>query len=396
MGIDCKPVKEASDGLQKSLLVADYMDQATELLKKTTSEAAKSAMDVISKGLMISPYSEKLLKMKASALLNLKKYSEVIQLCKQISEYAEQHCGTASAHGQSDPQNANNYSFWPWRQEISFKAIAGKLELCENILDELIKNLKKEKSVPEKDVSDHKPLSPMAAGDKAFQSGNYSDAVKHYTAALSCKNRSHHFVASCIRHRASAYKALGQITDAIADCSLAISLDGNYPKANYLRATLYEIIRDYGQAVTDLQRYIYLIQKQSKSMVNQSCGGLTRGQIDSNEAHQKLSRAEKEAKRGTPLDMYLILGIKPSATASDIKKAYHKAFLRHHPDKTSQLLAKIGIRDAGPCKEIGNKVRKDAEMLFKIIGQAYAVLSDPIQRSSYDRGEGQREAKRRT
>jgi DnaJ family protein C protein 7 len=44
---------------------------------------------------------------------------------------------------------------------------------------------------------------------------------------------------------------------------------------------------------------------------------------------------EKEAKKDIPLDFCLILGIKPFDTASDIKKAYRKAALKHHPGKAS-------------------------------------------------------------
>lgn len=40
------------------------------------------------------------------------------------------------------------------------------------------------------------------------------------------------FAAVCFGNRAAAYKALGQITDAIADCNLAIALDGRYLKVS--------------------------------------------------------------------------------------------------------------------------------------------------------------------
>lgn len=56
------------------------------------------------------------------------------------------------------------------------------------------------------------------------------EAVEHYTAALSCNVDSRPFAAVCFCNRAAAHKLLGQITDAIADCSLAIALDGNYLK----------------------------------------------------------------------------------------------------------------------------------------------------------------------
>lgn len=55
-------------------------------------------------------------------------------------------------------------------------------------------------------------------------------AVEHYTAALLSNTESLHFSAICICNRAAAYQAMGQILDAIADCSLAIALDTGYSK----------------------------------------------------------------------------------------------------------------------------------------------------------------------
>jgi len=46
------------------------------------------------------------------------------------------------------------------------------------------------------------------------------------------------FTAVCFGNRAAAYKALGQITDAIADCNLAIALDGRYLKVFSLQVKL--------------------------------------------------------------------------------------------------------------------------------------------------------------
>lgn len=47
------------------------------------------------------------------------------------------------------------------------------------------------------------------------------------------------FAAVCYCNRAAAYKALGQIADAIADCSLAIALDGNYLKVLQLKLLVF-------------------------------------------------------------------------------------------------------------------------------------------------------------
>ncbi|XVE59963.1 hypothetical protein DITRI_Ditri05aG0088300 [Diplodiscus trichospermus] len=226
----------------------------------------------------------------------------------------------------------------------------------------------------------------QAAGNEAFQSGRHSEAVEHYTAALSCNVESRPFAAICFCNRAAAYKALGQVTDAIADCSLAVALDGNYLKAISRRATLYEMIRDYGQAASDIERLLSLLMKQMEMKTNQ-IGTSDRSMSLANDLRQArlwLSEIEEESKKEVPLDFYLILGVEPSVSAAEIKRAYRKAALRHHPDKAVQSLVRNENGDDRLWKEIREEAHKDADKLFKIIGEAYAILSDPIKRSRYD------------
>lgn len=70
----------------------------------------------------------------------------------------------------------------------------------------------------------------QASGNDAYQAGQYSEAIEFYTSALACTIESHSFAALCFCNRAAAYQALGQITEAIADCSLAITFDANHVK----------------------------------------------------------------------------------------------------------------------------------------------------------------------
>lgn len=63
-------------------------------------------------------------------------------------------------------------------------------------------------------------------------------------------------------------------------------------------------------------------------------------------------------------DYYEILGVAKSATADEIKAAYRKLALKHHPDR--------------------NPDNKAAEEKFKEATQAYEVLSDKDKRQNYD------------
>ncbi|OAY68611.1 DnaJ subfamily C member 7 [Ananas comosus] len=327
----------------------------------------------------------------------LRRYEEVIQFCEQTLDLAERNTVSCSADGQS--KNVNNSEqvkcyprLWRWRLISKSNFYLGKLE-------EALDLLKKHEQVePIVDRYGKKSLDSAssfarivrellrlkAAGNEAFQAGRYSEAVEHYTSALSCNSESRSFAAVCFCNRAAAYQALGQITDAIADCSLAIALDASYPKAISRRATLHEMIRDYGQAANDLRRLISLLEKQIQENPPGVSGKLTSISSDLNRARIRFSHVEDEARKDIPLDMYLILGIESSSSAADVKKAYRKAALRHHPDKASQLLVRTDNVDDALWRELADEVHRDADRLFKMIGEAYTILSDPSKRSQYD------------
>ncbi|XP_058107235.1 uncharacterized protein LOC131250873 [Magnolia sinica] len=402
---------EASDGLQKARQVAEYMDRSAVLLRQRKSNDAANALEILNEALSISNYSDNLFEMKAEALLMLRKYEEVVKLCEQTLDSSERNSTLIGDDGKLRPvdgsESLKNSStrLWRWRLISKSYFYMGRLEEALDVLQkheqvgpfaERFGSKMLESSVAFA-VTVRELLRHKAAGNEAFLAGRHSEAVEHYTAAIACNVESRPFAAICFCNRAAAHQALGQITDAIADCSLAIALDSNYPKAISRRATLHEMIRDYGQAINDLHRLISLLEKQTEDKGNQSgtSGRSTSGANDLRQARIRLVTMEEEAKKEIPLDMYLILGIEPSCTASDIKKAYRKAALRHHPDKAGQFLARSENGDDCVWKEVADEIHKDADRLFKMIGEAYAVISDPTKRLRYDAEEEIRNAQKK-
>jgi len=67
----------------------------------------------------------------------------------------------------------------------------------------------------------------------------------------------------------------------------------------------------------------------------------------------------------TAQDYYDILGVSRTASDEEIKKAYRRLAMQHHPDRNS-----------------GNKTAEDK---FKEAANAYQILSDDDKRSLYDR-----------
>uniref|UniRef100_A0AAY4ADA7 DnaJ homolog subfamily C member 7 n=1 Tax=Denticeps clupeoides TaxID=299321 RepID=A0AAY4ADA7_9TELE len=189
-------------------------------------------------------------------------------------------------------------------------------------------------------------------GNQAFKDRDYDAAYKLYSEALMIDPNNIKTNAKLYCNRATAGSKLKRLEQAIEDCSSAIKLDETYIKAYLRRAQCYMDMEQYEEAVRDYEK-VYHTEK-------------------TKEHKHLLKNAQLELKKSKRKDYYKVLGVDKNASEDEIKKAYRKRALMHHPD-----------RHSGASVE----VQKEEEKKFKEVGEAFTVLSDPKKKSRYDSGQ---------
>ena len=106
---------------------------------------------------------------------------------------------------------------------------------------------------------------------------------------------------------------LNKLDQCISDCTRAIELDEGYIKAYLRRAKCYTDTEEYEQAVLEYEK-VYKLEK-------------------TKEHAQLVKEAKLELKKSKRKDYYKILGVAKTANEDEIKKAYRKSALMHHPGK---------------------------------------------------------------
>uniref|UniRef100_A0A667ZBA5 DnaJ homolog subfamily C member 7-like n=1 Tax=Myripristis murdjan TaxID=586833 RepID=A0A667ZBA5_9TELE len=188
-------------------------------------------------------------------------------------------------------------------------------------------------------------------GNQAFKDCNYEAAYQLYTEALKIDPNNIKTNAKLYCNRGTVGAKLKKLDQAIEDCTSAVKLDETYIKAYLRRAQCYMDLEQYEEAVRDYET-VYQTEK-------------------TKEHKHLLKNAQLELKKSKRKDYYKVLGVGKNATDDEIKKAYRKRALMHHPDRHSA---------ATP------EVQKEEEKKFKEVGEAFTVLSDPKKKVRYDNG----------
>lgn len=189
-------------------------------------------------------------------------------------------------------------------------------------------------------------------GNKLFKAGKFREAYTLYTEALEVDPLNTDTNSKILYNRALVNTKIGNIRDAIADCTNTLSKNANYLKAILLRAKCHTDMENFEDAVKDYETAL----KMEKTA----------------EIRNLLKEAKAALKRSKRKDYYKILGIDRNATDDEIKKAYRKRALVHHPDRHAN---------------VSDGEKREQEKKFKEVGEAYAILSDPQKKNRFDSGQ---------
>lgn len=175
-------------------------------------------------------------------------------------------------------------------------------------------------------------------GNSQYKAGRWQAALDLYTSALEVDPTNKGTNSKILQNRALCRLKLKQYDEAIADCEKAISLDPQYMKARKTKANALGLAEKWEAAVREWKA-IQELDPEDRTIA------------------KEVRKAELELKKSQRKDYYKILGIEKSAGDQEIKKAYRKLAIVHHPDK--------------------NPGDANAEARFKDISEAYETLSDP-------------------
>merc|ERR1711988_1168332 len=96
------------------------------------------------------------------------------------------------------------------------------------------------------------------------------------------------------------------------------------------------------------------------------CSGAEKKSIEA-----KIKEAKVALKRAGKKDLYKTLNVNRGASEEEIKKAYKKAALKWHPDRHASK---------------GEEGKAEAVKQFKLVNEAYDILSDKKKKQAYDGG----------
>lgn len=197
----------------------------------------------------------------------------------------------------------------------------------------------------------------LQRAEEAMKKLKWQDALDEYATALEIDPDNHHLLGAVFTARCKCGARLRSkaMTDKqrLAFCDEAIQRNPDDAEAYYQRGKAMMNMKRWDEAVANLKTAV------SKNQGNR-------------EFQEELRKAEFEKKKANRKDYYGILGIAQHASPRELKKAFRRCGLEHHPDKV---------------QDKSQEERDYHETMFKECVEAHDLLSDPEVRAKYDRGD---------
>ncbi|PSR74464.1 hypothetical protein PHLCEN_2v9811 [Hermanssonia centrifuga] len=193
-------------------------------------------------------------------------------------------------------------------------------------------------------------------GNTAFKTGQLEEAVTKYGEAIErigaddSEGKGGHIRAMLLSNRATALLKLGRYEEALSDTDISIELNKQSFKVHRTRARINLKLEKYESAVGDFRTAIEYAESEA-------------GDAEVRALRTELKKAEVDLKRSKTKDYYKILGknfsvssqsslsyvsaflgVSRDCTEIEIKKAYRRESLKHHPDKVRFLERIIPIK----------------------------------------------------
>lgn len=326
--INCK-----SDEYQREMENCKTVIKADgDCLKSYGRKDYRAALFYANKALTTADKCNRLKLMKAECLALLKRYAESQDILTKLY--------------QEDPKNPDIFYikgmmlYYQDNVEKAFSSFTEALRLCPDHAkaQAAFKRAKLLRSKKEE-------------GNVAYKADKLDEAHQIYTDCLTIDPLNTMTNAKLYFNRALVWAKKGEHKKAIEDCSNAIKNDEHYIKAYLKRAKLYLDSEMYEEAVREYD----LVYKKDKTKEHKTL----------------LEEAKLALKKSKRKDYYKILGVNRDASPDEIKKAYRKRALLHHPDRHSNA---------------SEDEKRTQETRFKELGEAYNILSDPKKRTRYDCG----------
>eukprot|EP00898_Chlorokybus_atmophyticus_P007969 jgi/Chlat1/8173/Chrsp76S07619 len=328
----------------RTLAVEAQQAEAVATMLQTGEAALDSnpdrALSLAENALTHAPASERLLMIKCKALLRKERYPDAVAASRDLTWHGD----------------ANASEVLVIRGEALYRS--GNMPLAQRIFEEALRR-DPDSTACRIGLKRVRQLNQLKeSGNAAFKNARWQEAFDCYTSALAVDpSLKSDFMATVACNRAAAASKLGNHKQAVEDCDMAIACNPDFVKAFLRRAAAKTALDQFDDAVRDYDK----VKQLDPSTPNIS---------------QMLKDAQLALKKSKRVDYYKILEIDKTATDADIKKAYRKQALRWHPDKQSANNKETNDTDD----------QEKADKMFKLIGEANAVLSDPAKRRKFDAG----------